>query len=357
MPQQVYNALKYNPIRLKSRIQAWEIENRVNIERSNDSKNSIFLLNTPEHKNLGDLAIAEAEIDFLNCALPSKQIIEISSLNHNVGSVDALKKFIPHDTVILFHGGGYIGSDWPDEYETFRRTVMLFPNNRIVLLPQSVFFSDNATGRAALKRSIKDLSHHNDLHLIARESISYELLKTYYPKANIYLSPDMVLTMEYNTVQSHRKGVLLCMRSDQERLLTYTETDHIEQLCAKYGQVEYTDTFAPDEYCGFINARTRKALVDAKLEQFCKAELVITDRLHGMVFAAITGTPCVALSNHNHKVKGTAEWIKDLDYISYVDDTKDIAEAVHAALSHGPDNYNRDKLITHYDIIKEIIEA
>lgn len=56
-----------------------------------------------------------------------------------------------------------------------------------------------------------------------------------------------------------------------------------------------------------------------KFKDFQKSKLVITDRLHGMVFCAISGTPCIAFSNYNHKVKGTYDWIKDLDYIKYVD--------------------------------------
>lgn len=40
-----------------------------------------------------------------------------------------------------------------------------------------------------------------------------------------------------------------------------------------------------------------------KYIKFRECELVITDRIHGMIFAAITGTPCIALSNY--KIKGT----------------------------------------------------
>ena len=358
MPYRVYQALKYNPIRLNKSIKRWEAENQACIENITNTNvnNCVFLLNTPSHKNLGDLAIAEAEIKFFNHILPNKQVVEIGSLSHNIGSVDALKKIIPNDAIILFHGGGYIGSDWPHEYEVFRRTVMLFPKNRIILLPQSMFFSEDSAGRAALCRSVKDLYIHNDLHLIAREITSYNFMKNHYKNANIYLVPDMVLTMEYNNTSAERKGILLCMRSDRERLLNDGDTAFIEKQCGKYGQIEYTDTFVPDEYCGAIDVQTRGVLVDAKLEQFGKAELVVTDRLHGMVFAAITGTPCVALSNHNHKVKGTAEWIKDLGYIRYVDDVEEISEAIESVLLHGPASYNKDRFPAYYYIIKELIQ-
>ena len=49
------------------------------------------------------------------------------------------------------------------------------------------------------------------------------------------------------------------------------------------------------------------------------AKVVITDRLHCMLFCAVTGTPCVAFDNASHKVRGVYEWIKDLDYITVVE--------------------------------------
>ena len=55
------------------------------------------------------------------------------------------------------------------------------------------------------------------------------------------------------------------------------------------------------------------------MQEFCDAKLVITDRLHGMIFAAISETPCIVFSNYNHKVGGTYEWIKQLPYIRYVE--------------------------------------
>jgi pyruvyl transferase EpsI len=71
----------------------------------------------------------------------------------------------------------------------------------------------------------------------------------------------------------------------------------------------------------------RKAVLEFKLSQFRSAKIVITDRLHGMVLAAITGTPCIVFSNYNQKVLGTYDWIKDLNYIRFV---RDIEEAQKA---------------------------
>ena len=48
-----------------------------------------------------------------------------------------------------------------------------------------------------------------------------------------------------------------------------------------------------DDYC----KENREQLLKQKIEEFQSAELVITDRLHGMIFSVITGTPCIAFDN------------------------------------------------------------
>ena len=56
------------------------------------------------------------------------------------------------------------------------------------------------------------------------------------------------------------------------------------------------------------------------LNKFLSAKVVITDRLHGMVFAVITKTPCIITKSLDHKVPGTYKWIKNLNYIKMIDD-------------------------------------
>ena len=54
---------------------------------------------------------------------------------------------------------------------------------------------------------------------------------------------------------------------------------------------------------------------------FKKSKVVVTDRLHGMIFCAITKTPCVAIDNSNHKISGVYDaWLKDIGYIKMIKD-------------------------------------
>ena len=53
--------------------------------------------------------------------------------------------------------------------------------------------------------------------------------------------------------------------------------------------------------------------------QFSSSKLVVTDRLHGMIFSAITNTPCICFDNKNGKVSAQYEWIRNNSYVKLVD--------------------------------------
>ena len=47
-------------------------------------------------------------------------------------------------------------------------------------------------------------------------------------------------------------------------------------------------------------------------------ELVITDRLHGMLFSAITNTPCIVFDNSYGKISSLYDtWLKDNNGITF----------------------------------------
>ena len=80
-----------------------------------------------------------------------------------------------------------------------------------------------------------------------------------------------------------------------------------------------TDTMNQDN--NRLPVEDRQGQLQELLDAFRKAEIVVTDRLHGMIFSAITGTPCVAFRNRNHKIKSTYDsWLRANEYIRFQDD-------------------------------------
>ena len=77
----------------------------------------------------------------------------------------------------------------------------------------------------------------------------------------------------------------------------------------------------------------RKQYLEDMFTDISSAELVVTDRLHGMVFCAITGTPCVVFPNDHHKIREAAKWFGGIDYICYIDRVDVLDDAIDKVVS------------------------
>lgn len=270
---------------------------------------------------------------------------------------DAIKKYVKKGDVLLLNGGGSTGIEWFDAELLGRRIITAFPKNRVIILPQTIYYGDSDFGKQELENSIELYSRHPDLHICAREKTSYDIMRECYKMNNIYLVPDMVLYLEKTDPRLDRAGVVLCLRHDPEGVLGEENHITLKDTAAELDKsVTFTDTVISEAN---VYAR-REFFFQEKLNQFKRARLVVTDRLHGMVFCAITGTPCVVLSNYNHKVRGVYEWISDLEYISYAENIEDAREAMRRLYSAGGNSarrYSAAKLAPLYDTISELIQG
>lgn len=85
-------------------------------------------------------------------------------------------------------------------------------------------------------------------------------------------------------------------------------------------------------------------------KSFSESRLIITDRLHGMIFAYITKTPAIVLPNSNFKITGCYEWIKECGYIKMVDNS-DFEEEIRRLLSMDASCYPLQNLKKYFDFI------
>ena len=101
-----------------------------------------------------------------------------------------------------------------------------------------------------------------------------------------------------------------------------------------------------------IDPRDREVWVKQKLDEFASAKLVITDRLHGMILCAVTGTPCVVVNSKSPKVRGCYEWIRQLPYIRFADDVSEIAD-LYISIPEGPHKYENSHLLPYFEELAE----
>lgn len=276
----------------------------------------IILLLSPEHSNLGDQMIALAELKFLDDSIKGdnkKHIYEFTYINWKMWKRKIVKE-IRKDDLILIHGGGFIGSFYSELENEILDILKIFKNNQIIVLPQTIYFEDIQKSKKEIAELKVRINNCFDVTLLVRDKKSYDFavdkLNVKYEKC--FLVPDIVTYCNYSKISNREKKILLIMRNDCEKICDNSKLDFLYQMKELEGyEILSTDM----HYKKSVLMRKRKKVVYEKLAEFSKASLVITDRLHGMVFSAITGTPCIAFDNKSEKVSGQYEWIKYLPYI------------------------------------------
>jgi pyruvyl transferase EpsI len=280
-------------------------------------KQNVFVFLAADYGNLGDVAISYAQFLFLKDALPEANIIDVP-ISKTIEAIHYVKKHIKSKDIVTTVGGGNLGDRY-DQIEFLRQLIVEnFPKQKVVSFPQTIEFAKTMIGNKALRKAQKVYGRHKNLTFIAREKKSFEDFKTVFPNNNVLLTPDIVMNLSKEKVQFERKGVLYCLREDDEKLLTKEEGNSLVKIVNTF----FDKNFTYDTHIGRgdLSASERNGELNKIWDAFKSSELVITDRLHGMIFCYITNTPCVVFQNNNHKVKGCYEWIKETKNIVLMDE-------------------------------------
>ena len=278
----------------------------------NSLDNAVLVMLAADYNNLGDVAITYAQKNFLQNVFNNKNVIEVPVKDTVKFFID-MKKKITSNTIITIIGGGNTGDRY-ELIERYRRFIIRnFRNNKIIIFPQTIDFSDTNNGEYSLKRSIKDYSKNKNMIICARESKSEEVYKKLFFN-KVFLIPDIVFSLKYDN-NFKREGMSLMLRDDGEKSLkNEDENELIKKLSELYGEVLISDTCIKDfEY------ENRYKLLFEKIDEIASKKLVVTDRLHGMIFCYITKTPCIVMPNNNHKILMTYEnWLSNCNYIKLI---------------------------------------
>lgn len=320
--------------------------------RKNSESKRYFIINTPEHGNLGDHAIAMAQEEFFakECKFHA---IEITSREYKCWN-EKLEQFIDLGDTILITGGGYLGTLWPDEEDTVIDILERFSRNNIVIMPQTAYWEGDIK-HERIKKLSEAIDRCKRLTIMARERSSFDKLIEMIGnrECKIICVPDIVTYLHYSpNNKRQKKNILLCMRDDKERIDSCIKKEKIDGFFDSEYDVRYTNTVLERN----VYRAQREKEVQSKLDEFANATLVITDRLHGMIFAALTGTPCIAIDNISKKVSGVYNWIQYLEYIKLVDNCDMINEKlIRQMIALGRCNYSNELLQDYYREMAECI--
>ena len=296
------------------------------------NKEDAFYFDYPMHLNVGDLLIyagTEAFFKEYNINIRLRRCLQTFDINE-------VKKNITKNTTIICHGGGNLGDLYPLLQKLREELVINFPNNRIILLPQTGYFSN----QDEMKKSAAIFSAHKDCHLFARDLPTLELLKNFSDK--VILCPDMAhqLYGEFplkNKVESSEKNKLYFLRKDIEAsqlekniestlptsavvkdwddIVTSNDIMYarIYSKLARISNISHLSIFK-DKINDLWYKHTLNIIERARNE-FMKYDLVVTSRLHGHIFSCLLGIPNQVCDNSYGKNLGYYnQWTKDIDY-------------------------------------------
>lgn len=295
-------------------------------------KNDVFYLDYPLHLNVGDLLIYHGTEQFF--------------IDHNINvtlkrseydtDIEEIKQIITPNTTILLHGGGNFGDLYPQHQNLRETVVQSFPNNRVIVLPQTLFYKSQET----LEKSTALFRRHKDCHLLARDERTAKAFEQFSP--NVYLSPDMAHEL-YGTLPTKNTNTgkaLYFLRKDIEA--SDIEKNIAAQLSVGSHIKDWDDIlskrdgivlaigwrlakFAHKRHLGWLKNVVQYfwknytlRIVKRVAQDFLNYDNITTTRLHGHIFSCLLEIPNVVCDNSYGKNTGYADlWTKGLNFVEF----------------------------------------
>ena len=215
-----------------------DLKNKLNpiVELIKD-KNDVFYFDYPLHLNVGDLLIYHGTEQFFKDYHIN---VTLKRCEYDLDLKEVKAKITPNTTILL-HGGGNFGDLYPQHQKIREEIVTNFPNNRIIVLPQTAYFKheENLQKSAALFRS------HSDCHLLARDERTENLFAQF--SDHVYLSPDMAHQL-YGTMETKQGTTgeqLYFLRKDIEA--SDVEKNILAQLPANSNVKDWEDILSTED--------------------------------------------------------------------------------------------------------------
>lgn len=291
----------------------------------------VVLWQLPYHDNVGDHLIWRGEEAFLKSIgvkIAGRSGVEtcwFPKLDSSVG--------------ILLHGGGNFGDIYPVEYSFRNKVVANYPDNPIIILPQSIHYND-------IERAREDaclFATHKNLTICARDGRTYEKMLELFPGNKILLCPDMAFHMDLRKFRKYRSAehpgqgrTLWFHRQDVEKTDTAANDAALMSLDSfdwhddgrfpaslrYYFFLNRVNDFIKRKFpafshlsSGFCDLWMRRVVHPRLIRHGCRKlrpyDNVVCDRLHAMILSLILGKKVRYIDNSAGKLSAYAEtWLQ-----------------------------------------------
>lgn len=345
LPFFILNALRKARIGCKERLIVQKLKSRfLQIDKE---KTIIYaLIPPPQLANIGDQAQVLAIKLWFKKHFPDHSVLEVDK-NETMYGQRLLKELIKPDDIIFLHSGGNLGDRgiWS---ETGRRLMIQnFHQNRIISLPQTIFFSDTDEGRKQKAISQKIYANHPNLTIIGRDKESGLLAESIFPTAHVLVVPDFVLSLKLedlgmSNIPAKKGGILACLRVDDESVFTVEARKQIAMSLGEKTMLTDTTLSRP------IHAESRVEIIKQFISSVLEHEAVVTDRFHGLIFSVIAKRPVVVLKTVDHKLTSAIDWFDTTSFVVFSPSPDQIDQKLQQVLS--------DKLMESPDFCTEYFD-
>lgn len=149
-----------------------------------------LLLDVPYYPNVGDTLIWEGTLALLK-ETKHRCLYSCSKETYR-------KKTIPTNAVVLLQGGGNFGDLWIQHQNFRERVITDYPNNKIIILPQSVHYQNVER----MDHDAKLFSQHSELTVCVRDNVSFALIKKHFTNT-VLLLPDMAFCIPIDSLNRY----------------------------------------------------------------------------------------------------------------------------------------------------------
>lgn len=318
------------------------------LERALAGATDVALIDAPNQRNVGDSLIWAGEIAYFErLGLRVRYICDLWSYDPT-----ALRRVMP-EGVVLFHGGGNFGDLWPGHQILREKVARDLTDYRVVQLPQSIYFADDA--RAAEANAV--LGQHPDLHVLARDGLSMKRAAEQLPDVSVSFCPDMAFgwtaPLSDSVEVTNSERVVVIARADKEassgldavdsgwlpgRKTEVTDWAALSStsrkwrlyralsLCTRFyskvrKRIRFLPVRLPNRLTHWVINGINDVNVSNAVELYDGSSAVVTDRLHAHVLAALMGIPHVVLDNNYQKVSQIMrDYSGNFSTVAYADD-------------------------------------
>lgn len=305
------------------------------------------LVDFPSHSNVGDNAIWFGERVYLR-----RRGISVNYACDRASYSEERLRARAGNGPILIHGGGNLGDLWPQHQALREAVIRAFPGNKIIQLPQSIWFQESQN----LARARAVFDGHPDLTILVRDTRSLEFARNEF-RATSLLCPDMAFALgplsrpaaaDHDIVWLLRRDIesagdtSIAMGldtipvdwpADQDSVRLRLDHFLVDQCCRRPLLWDWCSPVLFPLYRGVLHG-----LAGERVRRGCamlsRGKVVVTDRLHGHILSLLLGIPHVLLDNRYGKLSGFYEtWTKSSE-IAHRAQTLDDAAALARDLAN-----------------------